>query len=91
MPVLTLVDEPAPFDIRACPIWAIPQLAELRRRLSGSSAWTVKFLSFKVIRSNQGVHIGEFIVDIPGEDVYYGYLSSVNMKEYRHPAMSVAY
>lgn len=78
------------FDIRQCPIWAIPQLAELKRRLSNIThekinQRKVTFMSFQVVEGVQGPHYGRFVVDIPGDDVYYGYLHGDQMNDYKHP------
>jgi hypothetical protein len=87
---LLTLPEPKSFDIRACPIWAIPQLAELRRRLSYGKLDSAEILSFKLTAHTnpEGRHqIGEFLIYIWGEGLYYGYINSDNMNNYQHPEM----
>lgn len=77
--------EPEKFDIRACPIWAIPQLAELRRRISRHSE--IKIISFTALKNYFDLTSGEFVIEISGEGKYYGYLFPQHMNDYRHPAL----
>lgn len=88
---LTLTPEYGKFDIRACPIWAIPQLAELCRRLSHDGERKVMIVSFIVVHSFDEFQSGRFVIDIHDEDIYYGYLSARNMNEYQHPALLIMY
>jgi hypothetical protein len=81
--------EPSHFDIRACPIWAIPQLAELRRRLSIKFPWSATFISFNVFEGSDGDSYGRFVVNILGDNTYYGYLYKDNMTDYKHPSMAI--
>lgn len=76
------------FDIRACPIWAIPQLAELKRRLSWSGKRSAVFLMFTVMLPEDGYQSGKFVIEIEEEGAYTGYLSSKDMNEYRHPSIN---
>ena len=76
------------FDIRACPIWAIPQLAELKRRLSWSGTRAAKFLEFIVVHPEDGYQIGRFTIDVEDEGALFGYISSKDMNDYRHPALN---
>lgn len=72
------------FDLRECPIWAIPQLAELRRRVSPSKENPAVLMSFRASSKNHGVFTGSFVIDVPGAAIYFGYINSNDMNNEHH-------
>lgn len=64
-----------PFDIRACPIWAIPQLGWFQFRERG---WIV--ISFRqAFGGDLNDSYGFFVIKIPGEGYYEGIMWKSNM------------
>lgn len=68
----TLFDTPEIFDIRKCPIWAIPQIAYIRNTISN-----LEVLSF----TNYYSGMGHLAVEIRGEGFYIGAIFKEDMNK----------
>lgn len=91
-PKLVITEDPKPFDIRNVPLWAVPQLAELKRRLTYTHDGVTTgatIISFEKTSTLPFINTsaGMFVIHIPGEGFYYGYLFSQHMNNYRHPSL----